>query len=45
MSSHRTDIKDPYMLFASNIELKNKITDLAGDYPTLSCNQLDIDNG
>ena len=29
LQSHRTDIKRPFMLFASNIELKMKITDLA----------------
>lgn len=45
MSSHRTDIKEPFFLFASNIEMKNKIIELAIDYPTLSCNQLEIDNG
>lgn len=33
------------MLVASNIELKLKMEVLATQYPTLSCNQLDIDNG
>ena len=45
MSSHRTDIRRPFLLFASNIEMKNKIFEIAIDYPTLSCNQLEIDNG
>ena len=33
------------MLFASNIELKLKIQELAESYPNLSTLQLDIDNG
>lgn len=33
------------MLFASNIELKLKLQQLAEDYPTLSALQLEIDNG
>ena len=45
LSSHRTDIRRPFMLFVSNVELKNKICALAVDYPTLSTNQLEIDNG
>ena len=37
MQSHRTDIKRPFMLFASNIELKMKISELAQSYAKLSC--------
>ena len=45
MNSHVTDIKKPFMLFASNVELKFKMGQLSAFYPELSCNQLDIDNG
>ena len=45
LQSHRTDIKRPFMLFASNIELKMMISELAKSYPKLSCEQIEIDNG
>ena len=45
MSSHRTDIKRPFMVVASNVELKRNMVELAFDYPSLSCSQMDIDNG
>ena len=33
------------MLFASNCELKAKITELSRGFGKLSCGQIDIDNG
>ena len=45
LSSHRTDIKRPFMIVASNVELKLKMVELAKQYPTLSCAQMEIDNG
>lgn len=44
-ASHRTDVKKPYMLFASNTELKLNMDKLAHFFPTLSTHQMDIDNG
>ena len=35
----------PYMIYASNYELKLNIERLAENYPTLSTHQMDIDNG
>ena len=45
LGSHRTDVKKPFMLFASNTELKVSMEKLAQFYPTLSTHQMDIDNG
>ena len=44
-SSYKTDIKRPYMIFASNFELKENILRLCREYPGLDTTQLDIDNG
>ena len=38
MRSHQTDVKKPFMLFASNIELKIKMKKIAESFPSLSTN-------
>ena len=45
VTSHLCDTKAPFMLFASNIELKLKLIDICEGYKELSCHQLDIDQG
>ena len=46
LQSYKTDVKRPYMIHASNFELKRNITELASMYSDrLRTDQMDIDNG
>ena len=44
-NSHVCDSQHPFMLFASNVELKFKLIDISRGFPELNCTQLDIDMG